>query len=239
MAGLLGQKLGMTQIYTEDGVQVPVTVIKAGPCCVVSTKTPAKEGYSAIQVGFGEAREKKLNQARRGHFKRYGVGHYRYLKEFRTDRAADYASGDRVTVEGFAAGDRVDISGVSKGKGFQGVIKRHHFAGMPSSHGCSVSHRVPGSIGQRTYPGKVIKGKKLPGQMGFHKVTIRGLEVVGIEPEQNILLIKGGIPGHNDCIVMIRPRGSDFEKRILALKTKATSGTEAAVQPQQSTQEGA
>lgn len=215
MPGLLGEKLGMTQIFTDAGRWVPVTVVKAGPCTVIQKKTAEKEGYSAVQVGFVSIDPKKLNKPRAGHFASKKRDPLRTLKEFRTAHVDIYKPGDQLTVENFQAGDLVCVSGVSKGKGFQGVMKRHHFAGGRDSHGCSVSHRSPGSIGQRTYPGKVFKGKRMAGQMGNEKVTVQNLKVAGIESQENLLLIRGAIPGANHSLVVIRPRSHEFEERII------------------------
>jgi large subunit ribosomal protein L3 len=200
MVGILGKKLGMTQIYREDGRAYPVTVIEAGPCCVVQVKTLEKDGYEAVKLGFLEGKEKKINKPETGMFKKAGVKLYRILREFRT---GGLAVGDFVTVETFAKGDKVDVSGVSKGKGFQGVMKRHNFSGGPASHG-STFYRAPGSIGASSYPSRVWKNQKLPGHMGSERVTVKNIEVVEVKAEQNLLLVMGAVPGANGTIVEIK-----------------------------------
>lgn len=201
MIGILGKKLGMTQIFAEGGKIVPVTVIEAGPCCVVQVKTLEKDGYEAVKVGFNEIKkEKKVNKALSGAFKKAGVKPYRLLKEF---AMGDLKVGDLVTVEKFNKGDNVSVTGVSKGKGFQGVIKRHKFAGGPASHG-STFYRAPGSIGASSYPSRVWKNQKMPGHMGSERVTAKNLTVVDVKPNQNILMIRGAVPGASGTYVMIR-----------------------------------
>lgn len=200
MVGILGKKLGMTQIYREDGRAYPVTVIEAGPCCVIQVKTIEKDGYEAVKLGFIEGKEKKINKPEAGMFKKAGIKPYRILREFRT---GGLAVGDFVTVEKFAKGDKVDVSGVSKGKGFQGVMKRHNFSGGPKSHG-STFYRAPGSIGASSYPSRVWKNQKLPGHMGSERVTVKNIEVVEVKAEQNILLVMGAVPGANGTIVEIK-----------------------------------
>ena len=201
MIGILGKKLGMTQIFAEGGKMVPVTVIEAGPCCVVQVKTLEKDGYEAVKVGFNEIKkEKKVNKALSGAFKKAGVKPYRLLKEF---AMGDLKVGDFVTVEKFNKGDNVSVTGVSKGKGFQGVIKRHKFAGGPASHG-STFYRAPGSIGASSYPSRVWKNQKMRGHMGSERVTAKNLTVADIKPDQNILMIRGAVPGASGSYVMIR-----------------------------------
>ena len=201
MIGILGKKLGMTQIFAEGGKIVPVTVIEAGPCCVVQVKTLEKDGYEAVKVGFNEIKkEKKVNKALSGAFKKAGVKPYRLLKEF---AMGDLKVGDFVTVEKFNKGDNVSVTGVSKGKGFQGVIKRHKFAGGPASHG-STFYRAPGSIGASSYPSRVWKNQKMPGHMGSERVTAKNLTVADVKPDQNILMIRGAVPGASGSYVMIR-----------------------------------
>ncbi len=268
MAAILGKKLGMSQIFTEAGDRVPVTVIQAGPCTVTQVKTKDKDGYDALQVGFGDIKERRLNKPMAGHFKKAGVGPKKYLAEVRCDpesasawitmvaagekkpkakqgraktRAKEKAggeqepekgnetvsgaeeeaaaeraeaaapaeagraprTGDQITVEAFQVGARVKVTGVSKGKGFAGVIKRHGFAGGPGSHGAHF-HRAPGSVGAAAYPARVFKGLKLPGQMGNKRSTQPGLEVVATETEQNLLMIKGAVPGASNGLVFIQ-----------------------------------
>lgn len=206
MSGLLGKKLGMTQVFDETGDVVPVTVIQAGPCVVVQKKGLDKDGYEAVQLGFDELperREKKTPKAYVQHFKKKNLKAYRFLKEFRIAKDAAFEVGQVVTVESFKVGDRVKVTGVSKGKGFQGVIKRHGKAGGPASHG-SRFHRTTGSIGQRTSPGEVFKNMKLPGHMGDERVTMRNLKIVQVRPAENLIFVLGAIPGANHNVVMIR-----------------------------------
>jgi large subunit ribosomal protein L3 len=200
---ILGRKLGMTQVWSEDDQLVPVTVIKAGPCVVTQIKTADKEGYEAIQIGFGDIKAKQVNKPMQGHFDKGGVEPSKVLREVHVDSAANYELGQAVTVEQFAEVKKVDVSGVSKGKGFAGVIKRHNFRGGPGGHG-SHFHRAPGSVGQCATPSRVFKGLKLPGHMGDEKVTVRNLEVVKVDVEQNLLLVKGAIPGGKGALVSVR-----------------------------------
>lgn len=212
----------MTQIFAKNGKWVPVTIVKAGPCFVIQKKNREKEGYAAVQLGFKEIEEKKVPKAYAGHFKQKQSKVYRFLQELKTDHVDSYNPGDKLTIEYFQDGDVVDICGRSKGKGFQGVMKRHNFAGGRASHGTSVSHRAPGSIGQRTWPGKVFKGKRMAGHMGDEVVTVKNLTIVGVEPEQNLLLIKGAVPGANHSLVVIYATTGEFEKRRLSQKGKET-----------------
>ena len=200
---IIGKKIGMTQIFDENGKVVPVTVVEAGPCVVVQKKTIEKDGYEAIQVGFGEIREKLVNKPRKGHFAKAGVSLRRTLKEFRMEDVANYNVGDEIKVDTFEIGDKVDVSGVSKGKGFQGTIKRWNASRGPMSHG-SKFHRAPGSMGAASDPSRTFKNKRMPGHMGAKNTTVLNLEVVKIMPEKNIILIKGGIPGPNKGTVVIR-----------------------------------
>lgn len=203
MPGLIGKKIGMTRIFDEDGASVPVTVIEAGPCPVVQVKTEETDGYRAIQLGFGEKKEKRAPQAELGHARKAGLDAApRVLREFPLGDDEEREAGDEVTVEVFEAGDRVKVSGTSKGRGFQGVVKRHGFAGRPGSHGHPMS-RTPGSAGPGTDPSRVIKGKKLPGQMGDARTTIENLEVVKVDAEKNLLFVKGGVPGARKSYVYI------------------------------------
>lgn len=203
MVGILGRKLGMTQIFMEDGEACPVTVVEAGPCCVVQVKTADNDGYEAVKVGFLEVKEKKLNRPEAGVYKKAGMKPYKMLKEF---PAGGLKVGEFITVEKFAKGDRVSVSGVSKGKGFQGVMKRHHFAGGPGSHG-SMFNRAPGSIGASSYPSRVWKNQKLPGHMGSEKITVKNVEIVEVRAEQNLLLIRGAVPGAKGSFVEIKKEG--------------------------------
>lgn len=200
---IIGKKVGMTQIFDENGRVIPVTVVEAGPCVVVQKKTVETDGYDAIQVGFGELREKLVNKPRKGHFAKAGVSLRRSLKEFRMEDVANYNVGDEIKVDTFEIGDKVDVSGVSKGKGFQGTIKRWNASRGPMSHG-SKFHRAPGSMGAASDPSRTFKNKRMPGHMGAKNTTVLNLEVVKIMPEKNIILIKGGIPGPNKGTVVIR-----------------------------------
>ena len=200
---IIGKKVGMTQIFDENGRVIPVTVVEAGPCVVVQKKTVETDGYDAIQVGFCELREKLVNKPRKGHFAKAGVSLRRTLKEFRMEDVANYNVGDEIKVDTFEIGDKVDVSGVSKGKGFQGTIKRWNASRGPMSHG-SKFHRAPGSMGAASDPSRTFKNKRMPGHMGAKNTTVLNLEVVKIMPEKNIILIKGGIPGPNKGTVVIR-----------------------------------
>jgi large subunit ribosomal protein L3 len=202
VAALLGKKLGMTQVFQEDGRVERVTVVEAGPCHVTAIRTHDRDGYEAVQLGFGEAREKRLTRARLGHLKKADAPPLRHLKEFR-DEAGELQVGDTVDVTAFEKGQRVKVSGTSKGKGFQGTIKRHNFSRGPVSHG-SHNVRAPGSIGASADPSKVFKGIRGPGQMGNERVTQRGLEVVDVIPEENLLLLRGSVPGPKGGTVEIR-----------------------------------
>lgn len=200
MVGILGKKLGMTQIFTEDGRAHPVTVIEAGPCCVVQVKTVDKDGYEAVKIGFLEVKEKRINKPESGVFKKIGVKPCRILKEY---PISGLKVGEFVTVDRFAVGDKVSVSGISKGKGFQGVMKRHNYSGGPGSHG-SMFNRAPGSIGASSYPSRVWKNQGMPGHMGSERVTVKNIEVVDIRADQNLLLIKGAVPGGTGTIVEIK-----------------------------------
>jgi large subunit ribosomal protein L3 len=203
MSVLLGRKLGMTQLYLPDGRAVACTVLEAGPCPVVQVRTLERDGYEAIQIGFEPIPERKVNKPLRGHFARAGVAPMRYLREFRV-RAAEFSQGQMLTVELFAPGDRVKVSGVSKGRGFQGVVKRHGFAGVGmTTHGQSDRTRAPGSVGSSSFPSRSFKGLRMAGHMGNRRVTVRNLEVLKVLPEQNLLLVKGAVPGPVNGIVEI------------------------------------
>jgi len=201
--GIIGRKLGMTQICRDDGKAEAITAIEAGPCIVVQVKTAAKDGYNAVQLGFGQT--KRLNSPQRGHLK--GLGSSKYLREFRTDDVDNVKAGDKVDVSLFKAGDVVDITGVSKGKGFAGVVKRHHFAGGPKTHGQSDRHRAPGSIGSTTSPGRVWKGMRMAGHMGDRQVTVRNLEVFEADPTRNLLVVRGAVPGATNGLLLIQKSG--------------------------------
>ena len=192
--GLIGKKIGMTQIFNEEGKVIPVTVIEAGPCVVSQVKTEETDGYNSIQLGFGAIKESKVNKPERGHFTKANIAPARYLREFRVDSIEDVKVGDELKADIFMAGDKIDIQGTSKGKGFQGVIKRHGQHRGPMGHG-SMYHRRPGSMGSTSTPGRVFKGKKLPGHMGAETVTIQNLEVIKVDLDKNIILVKGSVPG--------------------------------------------
>jgi large subunit ribosomal protein L3 len=203
MSVLLGRKLGMTQLYLPDGRAVACTVLEAGPCPVVQVRTLERDGYEAIQIGFEPIPERKVNKPLRGHFARAGVAPMRYLREFRV-RAAEFNQGQMLTVELFAPGDRVKVSGISKGRGFQGVVKRHGFAGVGmTTHGQSDRTRAPGSVGSSSFPSRSFKGLRMAGHMGNRRVTVRNLEVLKVLPEQNLLLVKGAVPGPVNGLVEI------------------------------------
>nr|WP_281249636.1 50S ribosomal protein L3 [Geothermobacter hydrogeniphilus] len=205
MKGILGKKLGMTQIYAADGRRVPVTVVEAGPCVVLQKKTVESDGYNAVQLGFAPKAAHRVNKPELGHFKKAGKGAFAHLKEFRVKDIDGINVGDEVTcADIFQIGDIVDITGTSKGKGYQGVMKRWNFAGGRSSHG-SKFHRAPGAIGCSAWPSRVFKGKKMAGQMGNERVTTQNLAIVDVRPEQNLLLIKGAVPGSRNSVVTIRP----------------------------------
>jgi len=201
--GLIGKKLGMTHVFADDGRCIPVTVIEAGPCVVIQKKTNEKDGYTALQVGFGEKAASRVNRSLLGHCRPAGKGTFAALRELKLDNADAYAVGDVLTAELFASGDIVDVTGTSVGKGFQGVVKRWGFKGGRASHG-SRCHRAPGSIGCSATPSRVFKGKKMPGQMGNQRVTIQKLQVVRVDAADNLILIKGSIPGSDNGIVLIK-----------------------------------
>lgn len=202
MKGILGTKLGMTQIFTEEGIVLPVTVVEAGPVVVTQIKTTEKDGYNAIQVGFKDAKEKSLNKPQKGHLAAANVLK-KHLKEFRVDSVEGYTVGQAINADLFAAGEIIDVTGISKGKGFQGPIKRHGQSRGPESHG-SRYHRRPGSMGACSFPGRVFKNKKLAGHMGSVKVTVQNLEVVKVDSEKNLILVKGAIPGAKGSVVTIK-----------------------------------
>lgn len=200
---IIGRKLGMTQIFDENGKVIPVTVIEAGPCAITQKKVQEKEGYNAIQVGFENIREKLVNKPRKGHFAKAGVALKRIVREFRLENVDEYEVGNEIKADIFEAGEKVDVSGVSKGKGFQGVIKRWNFSRGPMSHG-SKFHRAPGSMGAASDPSRTFKNMKMPGHMGNRNTTVLNLEVVKVMADKNVILIKGGVPGPNKGYVVIR-----------------------------------
>ena len=204
MAGLIGKKIGMTRIFDEGGAAVPVTVVEAGPCPVLQIKSAETDGYTAVQLGFGAQKDKRASKAEKGHAAKAGVeGAPRLVREFELSDGDEYEIGQAITVDIFEAGDQVRVTGTTKGKGFQGVVKRYGFAGRPASHGHPMS-RIPGSIGPGTDPSRVIKGKKLPGRMGGVRATIGNLKVVRVDLERNLLFIKGGVPGSRNSYLLIQ-----------------------------------
>jgi len=202
LKGLIGKKIGMTQIFDEQGVAYPVTIIEAGPCYVTQIRQPEKDGYTAIQLGFGEVHPKKLAAGELGHLKANELPPMRFLREFRSKDATNV--GDKLTVEVFAVGDHVDVTGTSKGKGFAGAVKRHHFQGGKKTHGQSDRHRAPGSHGSGTTPGRVLKNARAAGHMGNERVTVQALKVVLVDPERNLLGIHGAVPGGKGGLVVIK-----------------------------------
>jgi large subunit ribosomal protein L3 len=203
LKGLIGKKIGMTQIFDDTGAAIPVTIIEAGPCFVTQIRTPEKEGYSAVQLGFGEVKPKRLTGGEKGHLKRNSLPPMRYLREFRV-KDPQLNEGDQVTVNLFNVGERVDLVGTSKGKGFAGAVKRYHFRGGPATHGASDRLRAPGSNGQTTTPGRVYKGSRRPGHMGDDRVTSQNLKVVLVDLERNLIGVRGAVPGPRGGLVLIK-----------------------------------
>ena len=203
MKQIIGRKVGMTQVFDDKGRTIPVTVIEAGPCVVAQVKSKETDGYDAVQLGFSDVKDSKLNKAEKGHFSKAKLANKKHLREFRVENAGEFNVGDEIKVDTFAAGDSVDIQGTTKGKGFQGVIKRHGQSRGPMGHG-SMYHRRPGSMGPTSTPGRVFKGKKLPGHMGVDTVTIQNLVVVAVDLDKNALLVKGSVPGNKGAILKIK-----------------------------------
>ena len=201
--GILATKVGMTQIFNEDGVLTPVTVLLAGPCVVTQVKTAENDGYNAVQVGFVDKRAKLVSKPLKGHFDKAGVSYKRYVREFKFENASEYSVKDEIKADIFATGDKIDVTAISKGKGFQGAIKRHGQSRGPMAHG-SKFHRHAGSNGSATTPGRVFKGKKMPGQMGNKRITIQNLEIVRVDAENNLILVKGAVPGPKKCLVTLK-----------------------------------
>ena len=204
--GILGKKIGMTQVFRPDGQVVPVTVLKAGPCVVVQRKTPATDGYDAVQLGFMEyAKKSSINKPAAGHLKKSGAEGVKFQREFRLEQGAngDMKAGDRVLVDEFKPKEKVDVIGISKGRGFAGVVRRHHFRGSDETHG-SMFHRAPGSIGASSFPSRVFPGMRMGGHLGTDRVTVRNLEIVEVDTEDNVLLVKGAVPGPNGGYVIVR-----------------------------------
>jgi large subunit ribosomal protein L3 len=202
-SGLLGKKIGMSSLFSSEGTQIPVTVLEVGPCVITQIKTRETDGYNALQLGFLKKREHRVSKPLRGHLKKSGDQICAVLKEVSVDNPSEYTLGQTLTVDMFQVGDRVDVSGTSKGKGFSGVVKRWKFRGGKGTHG-SMFHRAPGSVGASAMPSKIIKGRKLPGHHGNQRVTIRNLEVFDVRPEQNLLILKGAVPGCRSGIVEVR-----------------------------------
>jgi large subunit ribosomal protein L3 len=202
--GVLGTKLGMTQVFDDGGKMVPVTVVAAGPCVVTAVRTPDSDGYAAVQLGYGEIDPRKVNRPEAGHFAKAGVTPRRYLVELRTDDADQYTLGQEVSAQTFEAGELIDVTARSKGKGFAGVVKRHGFKGLSSSHGTKRKHRAPGAIGGCAYPGRVFKGVRMAGRMGGERTTAANLTVHGVDADRGLLLIKGAVPGATGGLVLVR-----------------------------------
>jgi large subunit ribosomal protein L3 len=201
--GIIGKKLGMTRIFGEQGEVIPVTVIEAGPCYITQVKSKEKDGYEAIQVGFGEKKENRINEPMRGHFKKANVPPLRYLREFKPENIGDYQAGGQLDVSIFSVGETVDVAGFSKGKGYAGVVKRWGFKGGKATHGAE-THRAPGSIGASAFPSRVFKGMPMAGRMGGKQVTTQNLKVVKVDPERNLLVVKGAVPGPNNGIITVK-----------------------------------
>ncbi|WP_291323171.1 50S ribosomal protein L3 [Desulfonatronospira sp.] len=202
--GLIGKKLGMTSVFGDDGKFIPVTVIQAGPCPVIQKKVQEKDGYSAIQIGFDAMAGHRLNKPARGHQAKAGMGYYRKLMEFSPDNVDEYEPGQELSVEIFKPGDRIKLTGTSKGKGFAGVMKRWNFSGLPRTHGHEKVHRSPGAIGQCADPGKVFKGRKMPGRMGNKTVSYKNAEIISVRSRENVILVKGQVPGPKDGFVVLQ-----------------------------------
>ena len=215
LKAILAQKVGKTRIFDAHGQVIPVTVVQAGPCPVVQVLTREKHGYSALQVAFGDVREKSLGKPRAGLFKKAGVAPAKWIREFRTDNASGFAVGQALKVNAFAAGDYVDVTGISKGKGFAGSVKRHNFRGGPSTHGQSDRERAPGASGSNTFPGHVYKGKRFPGHLGAARETVQHLEVVEVVPDKDLMLIKGAVPGTIACLLAVRETVKRVKKHII------------------------
>jgi len=200
--GIIGKKVGMTNVFTSDGRCIPVTVVQAGPCVVTQVKTESSDGYNALQLGFGDKKASRVSKPLKGHYAKSGDGLFAFLREFRVDNPDDFSPGQQISVDIFAVGEKIDVTGTTKGRGFSGVIKRHGFHGGRKSHG-SKSHRIPGSVGCSAWPGKIIRGKRMPGHYGVERKTVKNLEIVDIRPDDNLILIKGALPGHRSGLVSI------------------------------------
>jgi large subunit ribosomal protein L3 len=204
MKGILGKKVGMTQIFDENGEVIPVTIIEAGPCYITQKKTTEKDGYNAIQLGFGEVAKQRVNKPKAGHLKKSNAPSVRYLREFPVSEAETYEEGQKIDASVFEVGDRVDVIGTSKGKGFAGVVKRHGFRGGPKTHGQSDRWRSPGSVGAGSTPGRIFKGVRMAGQMGNERVTVQNLKVVLVDADKNLLAVRGAVPGSKNGLVIVR-----------------------------------
>lgn len=215
LKSILAQKIGMTRVYDAHGKSIPVTVLQAGPCAITQVMTPEKHGYSAIQVAFGSVREKSINKPTAGIFKKANVPVAKWLREFRIAKGSSFQVGQVIKVDSFAAGDYVDIFGLSKGKGFAGAMKRHNFGGGPSTHGQSDRARAPGSSGSNTYPGRVFKGKKFPGHLGVERTTIQHMEVVQVNADKDLMLVKGAVPGPLQSLVTVHMTNKRLKKKVI------------------------
>jgi len=214
--GVLGEKLGMTQVWDDNNRVVPVTVIKAGPCVVTQVRTADTDGYSAVQIGYGAIDPRKVNKPDAGHFGKAGVSPRRHLVELRTEDATEYTLGQEISADVFAAGDLIDVTGTSKGKGFAGTMKRHGFSGVGASHGAHRNHRKPGSIGGASTPSRVFKGLRMAGRMGTDQVTTQGLRVHAVDAERGLILVKGAIPGPKGGLVFVRSTSKAISKEVSA-----------------------
>jgi large subunit ribosomal protein L3 len=215
LKAILAQKVGMARIFDAQGKVIPVTVLQAGPCPVMQVITKEKHGYSAIQVAFGDVREKSLTKPYAGIFKKISASPAKWVREFRTDKASSFQVGQTIKVDAFAAGDYVDVMGISKGKGFAGAMKRHNFSGGPATHGQSDRARAPGSSGSNTFPGRVYKGKRFPGHMGAERVTVQHLEVVQVIADKDLMLIRGAVPGTIKCLLTIQETVKRMKKKVV------------------------
>ncbi len=225
MLGLIGKKLGMTQVFDENGDMIPVTVVQIGPCTVVQKKVEKSDGYEALQLGFGTRKPKNVAKPLRGHFEKRKLPIFSQLREFRTDKAGEFQVGEELFAGAFKAGEKVNVTSRSKGRGFQGVMKRHGKHGGPASHG-SDFHRRPGSIGMRTWPARVPKNMKMPGHMGDERVTIKGIEVVEVRADENLVFLRGSVPGATGAVLYVTPMGEALEGRAELKGVKAKAETE-------------
>jgi len=235
MIGLLGRKVGMTQLFDAEGQEIPVTVLQVGPCVVTALRTKEKNGYNAVQLGFGEKPEKRTSKPLAGYFKKIGVAPRRFLREIRTDVLEGLEIGKELKVDHFEVGEYVDVEGISIGRGFQGVVKRHHFKGGAKSHG-SMFGRVAGSIGASSFPSRVVKGMRMPGQMGNQRITVQNLKVVKVDPENDLLAVRGAVPGTEAGLLVIRTalkRGKERKWKVEKEKAEPEKAEQKAEQPQE------